>query len=260
MSLNDLDFSKTIAIVTGATGGIGEEFVRELEKEPVDEIWIIGRNKERLTAMKEKCAKIIPLCKDLTNDQDLSSVKTLLAEQKVCVLYLVNNAGIARMGAAKDFGVAEIEQTIKLNCNVPAILINYCIPFMRRGSKIINVSSASAFQPVPYINLYASTKAFERSYSRALNEELKSLGITVTAVCPSWVDTKMLSKKMNGKSVKFHGIVSPKSVAQKAIKDSKKGRDMSVCSFYVKCQHFNVKLMPQKLTMKIWMRGIRKYL
>ena len=131
---------------------------------------------------------------------------------------------------------------------------------MSVGSKILNICSASAFQPVPYINLYASTKAFERSYSRALNVELKPLGISVTAVCPGWIDTDMLAKEMNGKKVKFPGIVSPKRVAEKAMKDAEKGRDTSVCSFYVKCQHVNVKLLPQKSTMKIWMKHIKQYL
>lgn len=253
--------SKTIAIVTGAAGGIGKEFVRELWKEAVDEIWIIGRNEERLFAIKEQFGeKIIPICSDLTNPQDLAAIQTLLAKQKVCVLYLINNAGTARMAEMREFDTAEIEQTIKLNCSAPVILTNACIPFMKRGSRIVNVSSAAAFQPVPYINLYASTKAFERSYSRALHVELKPLGITVTAVCPSWVDTKLLAREIGGKRVKFPGIVSPERVARKAIKDAKRGKDMSVCSFYVKCQHLNVKLLPQKLTMKLWMRGIQKYL
>lgn len=138
--------------------------------------------------------------------------------------------------------------------------MNICIPFMEKGAKILNISSASAFQPVPYINLYAATKAFERSYSRSLNTELKSYGITVTAVCPGWVDTDMLSKEINGKRVRFPGIVAPEKVVKKAIKDAKKGRDMSICSFYVKCQHLNVKLLPQRLTMKIWLHGIKDYL
>lgn len=70
----------------------------------------------------------------------------------------------------------------------------------------------------------------------------------------------MLTKEINGKKVKFSGIVSPQRVAEKAIKDAKNGKDMSVCSFFVKCQHINVKLMPQKTTMKIWMKSINKYL
>lgn len=164
------------------------------------------------------------------------------------------------MAPSAEFSISEINQTIDLNCKAPVELINICIPFMEKGAKILNISSASAFQPVPYINLYAATKAFERSYSRALNAELKPYEITVTAVCPSWVDTEMLSKDINGKKVRFPGIVAAEKVVKKALKDAKKGRDMSVCSFYVKCQHLNVKLLPQKLTMKIWLRGIRKYL
>ena len=252
---------KKIAIITGASGGIGQIFVRELTKEALDEIWIIGRNQERLLALKKEFGeKIVPICKNLTEETDILSISDLLKEQSLSVLWLVNNAGIARMAPTAEFSISEIKQTIDLNCKAPAELINLCIPFMEKGAKILNISSASAFQPVPYINLYAATKAFERSYSSALNVELKSSGITVTAVCPSWVDTAMLSKEIDGKKVHFPGIVAPEKVVKKALKDAKKGRDMSVCSLYVKCQHLNVKLMPQKLTMKIWLHDIRKYL
>lgn len=252
---------KKIAIITGASGGIGRIFVRELMKETLDEIWIIGRNQGRLLALKREFGeKIVPICKDITKDADILSVLDLLKEQTLSVLWLVNNAGIAKMAPTAEFSISEIKQTIDLNCKAPAELVNICIPFMEKGAKILNVSSASAFQPVPYINLYAATKAFERSYSRALNAELKPSGITVTAVCPSWVDTAMLSKEIDGKEVNFPGIVAPEKVVKKALKDAKKGKDMSVCSFYVKCQHLNVKLMPQKLTMKIWLHSIRMYL
>ena len=252
---------KKIAIVTGASGGMGQVFVRELAKETLDEIWIIGRNEQRLFALKNEFGeRIMPVCKDLTKNEDILSFSDLLKKQNPSVMWLVNNAGIARMAPSKEFSYSEIEQTIDLNCKAPAVLINICIPFMEKGAKILNISSASAFQPVPFINLYAATKAFERSYSRALNAELKSYGITVTAVCPSWVDTDMLSKEINGKEVRFPGIAAPERVVEKALKDAKKGRDMSICSLYVKCQHLNVKLLPQRLTMKIWLHGIKKYL
>lgn len=188
------------------------------------------------------------------------SFADLLKRQNLSVLWLINNAGIARMAPSLEFSLSEIEQAIDLNCKAPAVLISLCIPYMEKGAKILNISSASAFQPVPYINLYAATKAFERSYSRALHTELKSCGITVTAVCPGWVDTDMLVKEIDGKKVRFPGIVAPDKVVRKAIKDAKKGKDMSICSFYVKCQHLNVKLLPQRLTMKIWLHSIKKYL
>lgn len=252
---------RKIAIVTGASGGIGRVFVRELTKEILDEIWIVGRNEQRLLALKNELGeKIVPICKDLTKTADLLSFSDLLKVQEVSVLWLVNNAGSARMAPSKELSFSEIEQMIDLNCKAPAALTNLCIPFMEKGAKILNLSSASAFQPVPYINLYAATKAFERSYSRALNAELKTYGITVTAVCPSWVDTDMLLKEIKGKKVRFPGIVAPEKVVKKALQDAKRGKDMSICSFYVKCQYFNVKLLPQKWTMKIWLHGIKKYL
>lgn len=252
---------KKIAMITGASGGIGQLFVRELMKEPLDEIWVIGRNRDRLLGLREAFGeKVVPICKDLTLDANLTSISDCLKGQAISILWLVNNAGIAKMAPSATFSVSEIDQTINLNCKTPAALINLCLPFMEKGAKILNISSASAFQPVPFINLYAATKAFERSYSRALNAELKPSGITVTAVCPSWVDTDMLSKEINGKKVHFPGMVAPEKVVKKALKDAKKGRDMSVCSLYVKCQHLNVKLLPQKLTMKVWLHGIRKYL
>lgn len=252
---------KKIALLTGATGGLGYAFIEELVKEPLDEIWAIGRNKDRLNELTQKFGnKIVPISMDLTVKENLQSLVNLLNEEKPLIKFLVNNAGIAKMKASKEFAISEIENTIELNCKVPVILIQYCLPYMERGSKILNICSASAFQAVPYINLYASTKAFEHSYSRALNVELKAQGITVTAVCPSWIDTNMLTKEIDGKKVKFPGIVRPEKVAIKAMRDSKKGKDLSICSFYVKCQHLNVKLLPEKTIMKIWMRSIKKYL
>ena len=252
---------KRIAIVTGASGGIGQAFVRELQKETLDEIWVVGRNQQRLLSLQHEFGeRITPVCKDLTKDDDLLSFSDLLKKQRPSVLWLIDNAGTARMAPSIEFSFSEIGQTIDLNCKAPAALINLCIPFMEKGAKILNISSASSFQPVPYLNLYAATKAFARSYSRALHMELKPRGITVTAVCPGWVDTDMLSTEMNGQKIHFPGITTPQKVVKKALSDVKKGKDMSICTFYVKCQHWNVKLLPQKWTMKIWLHGIKKYL
>lgn len=256
-----MEQSKRIAILTGATGGLGYAFLKELIKESLDEIWAIGRNTEKLKSLYKEFGEIVvPLRLDLTNIEDLYKFNDILNEKKPHITFLINNAGIAQMKQSKDLQIEEIENTVNLNCKAPVILTNFCIPYMGKGSKIINVCSASAFQPTPYLNLYASSKAFERSYSRALNAELKPFGITVTAACPSWIDTDMLVKEINGKKVAFKGMVTPEKVAKTAIKDAKKGKDMSVCSLYVKCQHINVKFMPQKLTIKIWMRMIKKYL
>lgn len=251
---------KKIVILTGATGGLGREFLKQILKEDIDEVWAIARNKEKLDELKKQYGeKLVPVSMDLSDVSSIRELESMLKEQMPTVEYLINNAGLAKMGNYNDFSLEEIDQTINVNCKAPVMLSKLCIPYMKQGSRILNISSASAFQPNPYINLYAASKAFERSYSRALNVELERTGIKSIAVCPGWIDTELLQKEINGKKVKFPGMVTAKRVVAQAIKDAKKGKDMSVCSLYVKCQHVNVKLMPQRLVMKIWMRWIGKY-
>lgn len=252
--------NKRISIITGASGGIGKEFTKLMLLEEVDEIWAIARNQEKLTDLQNELGdKVVAISKDLTNPSELHAIRKMLEEEKPIIAYLINNAGIAKMGSYKDFSIEEIEATIYINCNALAILCSLCIPYMGKGSRILNISSASSFQPLPYLNLYAATKAFGRSYSRSLNIELKAAGITATAVCPSWVDTDLLMKEINGKRIKFPGIVSAEEVAIKALKDAKRGKDMSVCTLNVKFKHLLAKMFPQKTTMKTWVRQIKKY-
>lgn len=251
---------KKIGIITGATGGVGKEFVKQLLTEDLDEVWAIARNEGKLAALREECGeRVVPVSLDLSDISEIERLEEMLTEQKPYVEYLVNNAGLGRMGSYNDLSIEEIDRTINVNCKAPVILSKICIPFMGKGSKILNVSSASAFQPNPYINLYAASKVFERSYSRALNVELEGTGILSMAVCPGWIDTEMLQKEINGKKVKFPGLVTADRVVKQAIRDAKRNKDMSVCSAYVKCQHINVKLLPQRWVMKLWMKGIGRY-
>ncbi len=252
---------KRIAIITGASGGLGKEFVKLLLQEDLDEIWAVARNQEKLMALKKDLGnRVVILSKDLTKSAQVHTIGELLQEQSPEIVYLVNNAGIGKMGTYKDFSVDEIESTIAINCSAVAALCALCIPYMKQGSKILNISSQASFQPVAYINLYAATKAFVRSYSRALNLELKNTGITVTAVCPGWVDTDLLRKESNNEPIKFPALVSAKTVADKALKDAKRGKDMSVCTFFVKCMHLLVKIVPQKMAMQSYARSLQKYL
>ena len=250
----------SVAVITGATGGLGREFVSELLKENIDEIWAVARNAEKLNELKAKFGeKVRPVKCDLTKADDIESVRVLIENERPDIKILINNAGMGKMGSYSDFSADDITRTIDINCKAVCLLCGYAIPFMAKGARILNISSASSFQPVPYINLYGSTKVFVRSYSRALNVELRSKGITCTAVCPGWIDTDMLEKEHNGKPVKFPGLVSPNRVAVQALRDSAKGKDMSVCSFFVKYEHFLSKILPQKTIMKIWLRGIKDF-
>lgn len=251
---------RRIAIVTGATGGLGKEFVRLMLKEDIDETWAVARNKEKLKLLREKSKDtIVEISMDLSNLEELHSFESMLREKNPEIVYLINNAGLGKMGTYDDFTVNEIEKILDINCRAVAVLCRMCIPYMGRKSHILNVSSQASFQPNPYLNMYAASKAFVTSYSRGLNREVQEKEIIVTAVCPGWVDTELLSKEVNHKKVKFPGLVTADKVAEKAIKDAKSGKDMSVYTAYVKFLQLFSKIMPHKITMNLWIRSIKKY-
>lgn len=94
---------KKIAIVTGASGGIGREITKLLIQEEVDEVWAVARNQEKLIALKRELGdKIIPISKDLSQTEELISIGKMLEEQKPVIAFLINNAGVARMGNYDD--------------------------------------------------------------------------------------------------------------------------------------------------------------
>lgn len=249
-----------IAIITGATGGLGKSFVKYLIDE-VEEVWAIGRNMDKLKNLeKEFGEKIKSFSIDLSDIGKLDSIRQKLSQGGYRIKYLVNNAGSGRMAVSTDFSAQEIQSHINTHNTSVAVLCNICIPYMEQGSHIINVASQSAFQPVAYINLYAACKAFCYSYSRALNMELKSKGIVVTAACPGWIKTELLQTELNGQKVSFPHLAEPDDVVKKTLKDAKRGKDMSVYSAYVRRMQFFSKYYPHKLVMKIWVWSVRKYI
>ena len=249
---------KRVAMITGASSGLGKEFVSLLINEEIDEIWCVARNIQKLNKLREEYGnKIIPLSLDLCEPESINSIIKILENEQPRIIYLINSAGIGeKLSPYKELSLEQINQTIRINCNATLSLCTICIPYMPKHARIINLSSQSAFQPVPYLNLYAATKVFIRSFTRALNVELKDLGISATAVCPGWTDTEMLPKTLNNKAIKYPGLVSPKRVALKALSDAKKNKDMSVCTLYVKYMHFLSKVFPQKIVMKTWVKNI----
>jgi len=249
---------KRIAIITGASGGLGKEFVALMMSEKIDEVWCVARNVQKLNSVKEKFGdKIVTLSFDLSEQESITSISEILDNEQPRIAYLINSAGIGEeLSPSKEFTVEMNYKTIQLNCSALVSLCTICIPYMQEGDHIINLSSRASFQPVPYLNLYAATKVFVRSYTRALNVELKESGISATAVCPGWTETEMLPETCNNIEIKYPGLVSPKRVAVKALSDAKKKKDMSVCTGYVKYMHLLSKLFPQKAVMKSWVRSI----
>ena len=253
-----------IAIITGANGGLGKEFVKLLSSDSeISEIWAIARNHEKLeqTALEfGEQIRIFPM--DLTDRKNTKHIATELEKSGATVKYLVNNAGFAKFCSYGDISVDESLNMIDLNISAVVALGLVCIPHMERGSHIINIASQASFFPLPYQNIYSSTKAFVRNYTRALNVELKEKGISATAVCPGWMKTGLFDRGLIGAQKgtnNFSGMVTPDVVAKKALLDAEKGKDISVYGLYVKSTHFLSKITPQRLMMKIWLnqQGIK---
>lgn len=248
-----------IAIVTGASSGMGREFVVQLaQNENYDEIWAIARREERLLELKEQVPCVRPLAMDLTLPASLERLQELLKEHAPDVKTLVNAGGFGKFGTYEDIPLADSMNMIDLNAKALVAVTETVLPYMKRGSCVLQLDSLSAFQPVPYLNVYAATKAFVLSYSRGLNVELKPRGIRVMAVCPGWVRTEFFDRAetTSDSAVTYFNVVyEAADVVRTAIRDMQCGKkDVSIHGAPVRWQVRLVKLLPHRLVMKIWMR------
>lgn len=245
---------KRIAIITGATGGLGREFtLRVSEMEEIEEIWAVGRNQQKLADLAASCPKVIVVTADLAKDGTDLLIRKLKEEQPE-VRLLINNAGIGYFGRYEEMEAESVKTFCAVNCTACAVLMNAALPFMKEGSGILNLSSASSFQPNPYLALYSADKVFVKNLSRAVNAELKGRKITVTAVCPGWIDTEMLPRSKNGHPIHYAGMISAEKVVRQALLDNRKGKEMSTPGWFSKYFRFYSKYMPTKVIMRQWMR------
>ncbi len=251
-----------IAIVTGASSGIGREYVKQLDTQGgLDEIWVIARRADRLEELKSIIkTKIIPISIDLSDKNCDEKLNHMLVDNGPNVKVLVNAAGYGKFGAVED--IRPSEQIGMVDLNITALMkITFCVlPYMSEKSEIYFVSSRSAFHPVPYITTYAATKSFVLSFSRGLGRELKARKIRTIAVCPGWTRTEFFDRAADYDDVivYFNKFVTAQQVVAASFKDMKKGKDISLCGFNTKWQVFAAKLLPHKWVMNIWCKQQKK--
>ncbi len=249
--------NKKIAIITGASSGMGKEFLLRLAKErKLDEIWAIARSKEKLEALQKDVSvpvRAIPL--DLTDVESGRKIQTLLAETQPEIAVLCNASGYGMFDRFDRISEADNLGMIDLNCRALTQLTYLCIPYLKAGSIVVNIASVAAFQPVPYINVYAATKAYVLSFSRALNRELKPNGIRVLAVCPYWTKTAFFDRS-NKHSVitHFDCMYETSFIVGKIFRAMKKKKDYVVPGTVAKLTHALTKLLPHKLVMSVFLR------
>lgn len=257
MGSNDFDFSmsnKKIAVITGASSGMGRQFALTLDSYgEFDEIWAIARRKERLEQLKAPYP-VRPVALDLSDQNSFSEYKELLEKEKPTIGLLINASGFGKFDAVMDTGLTENLNMVDLNCKAVIAMCQISIPFMKAGSQIINIASVAAFQPLPYINVYAATKAFVVSYSRALNRELKD--IHVMALCPFWTKTEFFDRAVSENKVvkKYIAMYLPEDIIKRAWRDAHRHKDVCMYGFKAKGQALLVKILPHSLVMKVWMR------
>lgn len=247
---------KKIAIVTGASSGIGKEFAESLKHNIVlDEVWVIARTKKNLEKLN-LCIPTKVIDMDLTDEKSFSKFETLLEEEKPNIKLLINASGFGKFEKTTKVSMEDNIGMIKLNCEALTRMCLLCIPYMKKDTHIINIASVAAYQPIPYINIYGATKSYVLNFSRALNVELKKEGIHVMAVCPYWTKTAFFDRAVTENKVvkKYIAMYNPKDIVKRAWKDLSKNKDVSKYGFIARGQVFLCQLLPHKLVMNVWLK------
>ncbi len=245
-----------IAVVTGASSGLGREFARQISARysKFDEIWLIARRTERLEEVADEIkltSRVISL--DLSSNDELLSLKELLEENTPDIKLLVNCAGYGKSGSFDELDYDEQLGMIDINCRALTAVTKLCLPYISSNSRIIELASAAAFMPQPDFAVYAATKAYVLNFSKAINKELKPKKITVTAVCPGPVDTEFFDiAGKNVKPLKRMVMAKPENVVEQAIKDAALGNELSIYGRTMKLAHVAGRFLPHRLLMKFF--------
>jgi short-subunit dehydrogenase len=254
----------SIAIITGASSGIGAAFAKEYASK-VDELWLVARRADRMTKLGESLGvKYKVISADLTTTEGIEAVRCALESEKPRVKYLVNAAGFGDFGAFDEIEERKVEMMIDLNVKALVLITHMTVPYMERGGRIIQLGSGSCFTRLPYFNVYSSGKVFVLHYTKSLNFEIKQYGLRATCFCPGWVHTEFL-----GNATAKSGVTRPRDNAMKpllncekvvhgCVKAAERGRTMYVTNWYTKLQHLLFKVLPDPILTHLWLGMLEK--
>lgn len=253
-----------IAIVTGASSGMGREFVLQLPQYvEVDEIWAIARRQQALESLAgESSVPVRPVMLDLAKEESYIALAAMLEAEQPDVKLLVNAAGFGKFGAYHKVSLEEDCRMIDLNCKALVAVTRVVLPFMHRGSHVLQLASNSSWQPVPYITTYGATKAMVLSYSRAMNRELKPAGIRMMTMNPGWVKTEFFNHALqtnDGEVQYYDRLYEAADVVRTGLKDLYRSKkDYSIHGLPVRMQVALVKLLPHSMVMNTWLSQQKK--
>lgn len=247
---------KSIAIITGASSGVGREFARQLDAtEGLDEIWLVARRREVLeevAASLATTARVLPL--DLTKMASFSQLSALLQEEGPDVRWLVNSAGFGKFGAFQDIDEKATADMVRLNCLGVVEACYQVLPHMSAGSRIINLASIAGVVPQPRLTVYSATKGFVLDFSRTLDHELTPAGIHVTALCPKFMHTGFLDDPGDeeaARAMTMIGFEPVKHVVRSALRYARRGWPLCIPAWDLKAAHVITKILPTTWVMYI---------
>ena len=245
------------AIITGASSGLGSEFVRQLADvfPEIQCCWLIARRRDRL----EKLAVNLPgwtvecLPMDLCDPMSFVALQEKLNTQKPEVALLINNAGCGYLGRVGETETTRQTRMVDLNVRALTAVTNLVVPYMPAGGRILNTSSIASFCPTPRMTVYGASKAYVSSVTVGLSEELRRKDITVTAVCPGPMKTEFLDVgSITGRSPAFEYLpyCDQVRVAAGALRAAKAGRTIYTPKLFYKFYRLLAKVTPVKLMVK----------
>lgn len=245
-----------VAVITGASAGLGREFLRLLPElyPDIEEYWLIARRREKLLEAAEglpRQCRIFPL--DLTLDESYEKFSRELEKLDPEIWLLINNSGCGNLGNVGEGELKIQTQMIDLNLKGLTAVTHLCIPYMPKGSRILNVSSIASFCPNPRMTVYSATKSFVTAFTFGIAEELKDKGITATAVCPGPMDTEFIKIggiKGNSKTFDILPYCDPAKVAREALVAAGLGVTVYTPKAFYKFYRVLAKVLPTKLMIK----------
>lgn len=245
------------AIITGASSGLGREFVRQLADvyPEVESYWLIARRADRLEELAETITgkNVLCLALDLCDPMSFMTFREKLAAEQPEVQLLINSAGCGYFGRIGEVETATQTRMVDLNLRALTAITNVTVPYMGEGSAILNVSSVAAFCPNPQMTVYSATKSYVTSFTVGISEELRPRGITATAVCPGPMKTEFLDAAgITGQSKVFERLpyCDQVRVAGGALRAAQEGRTIYTPTLFYKAYRGLAKILPVKLMVK----------
>lgn len=241
------------ALVTGASSGIGAAFARALHSRG-ERLVLVARRAERLEALvQELGGNHIAIVADLAATGAADRIKRELDGRALSVDLLVNNAGLGHTSEFATQPIEIIRQMTDVNVRAVVELTHALLPAMKargRGS-IVNVASNAAFQPVPFLTVYAATKSFVLSFSEGLAEELRGSGLRVQALCPGITATEFfdVAGTHRGQHVRRLPMMTPDQVVRASLDGLDEGRVRVVAGLTNRILAFAVlRLLPRSMS------------